>query len=45
VLSEFIAEVHKRLSEPFYIDILFMFAVMLSRGIEKLKGFQDAIKE
>jgi hypothetical protein len=45
VLSEFIAEVHKRLNEPFYVDLLFIFVVMLARGIEKLKGYQDAIKE
>lgn len=33
VLSEFLAEVQKKINEPYYVDIIFLFAVMMGRGI------------
>ena len=35
VFSEFLAEVHKKLNDPFFVDILFLFIVMMARGISK----------
>jgi hypothetical protein len=37
--------VNKRLNEPFYVDLLFLFVVMMCRGVKKIKGDPDYIKE
>lgn len=35
VFCEFLAEINKRLAEPYYFDILFTFFMMLARSIDE----------
>jgi hypothetical protein len=45
VFFEFLTEANYKLANPFDVDLLFVFMVMLSRGIQKLKGRPEATRE
>ena len=45
VLSEFLAEVQKKINEPYYVDLIFLFAVMMGRGVTENGANMSKLKE